>query len=204
MKTTSNGDDVNGASDLDHLGGHTAINFLNTSRMHGGSLIDTLQTDSDVKAWMKSMKLAEPILDKPLREGTLLVAARHLRDVMLEAVQLKKAGKRIVPSELNRLLALSKSHLILNQAKDNLQIARSYSATNPVEFLAPLTEEIADLLANGNFALIRQCEGDVCVLWFLDQTKSHKRRWCAAETCGTRARVAAFRARKAAAATKKK
>jgi predicted RNA-binding Zn ribbon-like protein len=204
MKTTSSGEYVHEASDLEHLGGNTAINFLNTSRMREGTLSDILQTDSDVSAWMKSMKLPEPVLDQPLPEGALLVAARHLRDVMLEAVQFKKAGKRIVPSELNRLLALSKSHLTLNQTKDKLQIARRYSACNPVEFLAPLTEEIADLLANGNFDLIRQCEGDVCVLWFLDQTKSHKRRWCNAETCGTRARVAAFRARKAAAASKKK
>ena len=203
MKTTSTGEYMHEASDVERLGGHTAINFLNTSRMNQGTLSDILQTDSDVRAWMKSMKLPEPVLDQPLREGELLAAARHLRDVVLEAVQFKKAGKRIVPSELNRLLALSKSHLTLDQAKDKLRIVRRYSASSPVEFLAPLIEEIADLLANGNFDLIRQCDGDVCVLWFLDQTKSHKRRWCNAETCGTRARVAAFRARKAAAASKR-
>ncbi|WP_446743548.1 CGNR zinc finger domain-containing protein [Silvibacterium acidisoli] len=203
MKKAANGSRARVASDVDHLGGHIAINFLNTSRMQDGVLAETLQTDSDVRAWMKSMRVSEPALDKPLKEGALLFAARHLRDVMLEAVQLKKAGKRIVPRELNRLLALSTSHLSLNQVKDNLQIVRSYHATNPIEFLAPVTEEIAELLANGNFDLIRQCEGDVCVLWFLDQTKSHKRRWCNAETCGTRARVAAFRARKAAVSGKK-
>ena len=202
MKKLANGGEAHVAGDIGHLGGHIAVNFLNTSRMREGSLIDTLQTDSDVKAWMKSMKVPEPALDKPLKEGTLLLAARHLRDVMLEAVQMKKAGKRIVPSELNRLLALSTSHLSLTQMKDNLKIVRSYRATNPVEFLAPITEEIADLLANGDFDLIRQCEGDVCVLWFLDQTKSHKRRWCNPGTCGTRARVAAFRSRKAATSTK--
>ena len=168
--------------------------------MQEGSPIDTLQTDFEVKAWMKRMKLPEPVLDRPMREGTLLLAARHLRCVTLEAIQFKKSGKRFVPSELNRLLALSKSHLVLVHAKDKLLLVRSYSATNAAEYLAPLMEEIADLLAHGDFNLIRQCEGDVCVLWFLDQTKGHRRRWCAAGSCGTRARVAAFRARKAAVA----
>jgi predicted RNA-binding Zn ribbon-like protein len=196
--------EVHASTDVDHLGGHVALNFLNTSRMHNGALIDTLQTDKDVRSWMQSMQLPEPLLQKPLPDGAVLIAARHVRDVFREAVRLRKAGKRLAPDQLNRLLEMSKSHLVLKQAKDELELTRRYTASNPEEFLAPLTDTIADLLVTGNFDLIRQCEGDVCVLWFLDTTKGHQRRWCSADSCGTRARVAAFRARQAATARKKK
>ncbi|WP_422121526.1 CGNR zinc finger domain-containing protein [Providencia huaxiensis] len=43
---------------------------------------------------------------------------------------------------------------------------------------------------------IRQCEASDCVLYFLDLTKSHRRRWCSMSTCGNRMKVAAFRERK--------
>jgi predicted RNA-binding Zn ribbon-like protein len=195
MTLKAHGDEGHGRGDVGHLGGHVALNFLNTSRMRGGSLVDTLQADSDVRAWMHTMGLPEPVLDQPLRDGALLLAARHLRNVLLEAIQHRKAGKRVVSGELNRLLEMTDSHLVLKQSKGELELVRSYAASSPEEFLAPVTEQIAGLLADEDFDLVRQCEGDVCVLWFLDTTKGHQRRWCSAESCGTRARVAAFRAR---------
>nr|WP_254214234.1 CGNR zinc finger domain-containing protein [Burkholderia multivorans] len=33
------------------------------------------------------------------------------------------------------------------------------------------------------------------MLWFLDRTKSHRRRWCSKALCGNRQKVAAFRRR---------
>jgi predicted RNA-binding Zn ribbon-like protein len=53
----------------------------------------------------------------------------------------------------------------------------------------------AELLANGDFDLVRTCESDDCVLHFYDRTKSHRRRWCSMATCGNRAKVQTFRAR---------
>ncbi|NEJ40784.1 CGNR zinc finger domain-containing protein, partial [Rhizobium ruizarguesonis] len=35
-----------------------------------------------------------------------------------------------------------------------------------------------------------------CTLFFLDTTKSHRRRWCSMALCGNRMKVAAFRSRK--------
>jgi predicted RNA-binding Zn ribbon-like protein len=183
------------------VGGHPALNLMNTMRMRDGALVDVLQTDSDVKTWMRSMGFSEPALTRQLRDGSLLQSARELRRITSEAVQKSKAGKRIAPFELNDYLAKARGHLVVSSGKEGLQVNRIYAAATPEEFLAPLAESIAEYLANADFHLIRQCEGDTCVLWFEDQTKSHKRRWCVAESCGTRARVAAFRARKAAAAS---
>jgi predicted RNA-binding Zn ribbon-like protein len=61
--------------------------------------------------------------------------------------------------------------------------------------LAPVAEWAADLLADGDFELIRRCESEECVLWFYDRTKSHHRRWCSMATCGNRHKVAQYRMR---------
>jgi predicted RNA-binding Zn ribbon-like protein len=47
-----------------------------------------------------------------------------------------------------------------------------------------------------DFRLIRECEGSVCSLLFLDRTKAHGRRWCSMALCGNRAKAAAHRARR--------
>jgi len=57
-------------------------------------------------------------------------------------------------------------------------------------------EAAAELLAEGDFELIRRCESESCVLWFYDRTKSHRRRWCSMASCGNRHKVAAFRSRR--------
>ena len=63
------------------------------------------------------------------------------------------------------------------------------------QLLAPLAEAAAHLLATADFTLVRKCEDHACTLWFLDRTKSHRRRWCSMALCGNRNKVAAFRQR---------
>ncbi|MNR58262.1 CGNR zinc finger [compost metagenome] len=64
------------------------------------------------------------------------------------------------------------------------------------QYLAPLAEMAAQLLVEGDFNLVRECEHPDCVLWFYDRTKSHRRRWCSMALCGNRHKVAEFRKRK--------
>jgi predicted RNA-binding Zn ribbon-like protein len=58
-------------------------------------------------------------------------------------------------------------------------------------------EESVDSLAGHNAAHLRQCEDSTCGALFFDV--SGRRRWCSAQSCGTRARVRAHRARQRAA-----
>jgi predicted RNA-binding Zn ribbon-like protein len=184
---------------LGFVGDHAAIDFINTRRVYDGVLTDTLQTDQDVIAWMRKRDIPLPLLRAPLRPGALLRAARYLRALALQALEQRKAGKHVRLAGLNTFLADAVSRLQLRTREHRLQLQRVYLARNARQFLAPIAEQIADLLANGDFDLIRHCEGENCILWFYDRTKGHRRRWCTAEGCGTRARVAAFRARRAAA-----
>lgn len=187
---------MKGNATLDLIGDHLGINFINTLRMHEGALTDTLQSDKEVIAWLKKMNIPQPLLQRTLVPGTVLLTARKLRGLALRAVEQRKAGKHVRLNELNQFLTKATSHLQLGKRGSGLDLSRVYLARSAEQYLAPVAEAIADLLANGDFDLVRHCEGEKCVLWFYDRTKGHRRRWCTAGGCGTRARVAAFRVRR--------
>lgn len=188
--------DATRGTPLDFVGDNLAINFINTHRMFHGQLTDTLQSDSDVKAWLK--RVGAPISKGtlPFGEGALLERARELREIALTAIEDRKTGKHPSFTALNRFLEDAPSHsaLSLDDAR-NIHVTRVYGKGTVEAFLAPVAEALADLLANANFDLVRHCEGEACVLWFYDHTKGHRRRWCTTTGCGNRAKVAAFRAR---------
>ena len=190
MKDTTN------ENHLDFVGDNLAINFINTRRVVEGRLTDTLQSDSDVKAWLKRLEV--PIAKGTLRfdDGVLLKGARGLREIALAAVQDRKSGRKPSLAALNRFLADAPSHAVLTtDDARNIRVTRVYGKETVEAFLAPVAEAVADLVADGDFNLVRHCEGNSCVMWFYDRTKGHRRRWCTSTGCGNRAKVAAFRAR---------
>ncbi len=188
--------DTTNENHLDFVGDDLAINFINTRRMVEGQLTDTLQSDSDVKAWLRRLEVHVAKGSLPFGDGVLLKGARELREIALAAVQDRKSGKKPSLVALNRFLADAPSHAVLTTYDArNIRVTRVYGKESVEAFLAPVAEAIADLLANGDFNLVRHCEGNACVMWFYDRTKGHRRRWCTSTGCGNRAKVAAFRAR---------
>ena len=181
---------------LDFVGDNLAINFINTRRMVEGQLTDTLQSDSDVKAWLRRLEVPVAKGTLPFSDGVLLQGARELREIALATVQDRKSGKKPSLIALNRFLADAPSHAAFTtDDARNIRVTRVYGKETVEAFLAPVAEAVADLLADGDFDLVRHCEGNACVMWFYDRTKGHRRRWCTSTGCGNRAKVAAFRAR---------
>ena len=56
-----------------------------------------------------------------------------------------------------------------------LKIDRIRQQGTPETILAPIAEAAAVLLATTDFSLVKRCEDQTCVLWFSDQTTSHRR-----------------------------
>jgi predicted RNA-binding Zn ribbon-like protein len=184
------------ASPLDSLGDHPAINFINTLHMSGSELTDTWQSDEDVAAWIVREGFRHTLPSTTWPAGVLLRTARKLREIARKAIEARRAKKAIPLDELNGFLERSVSHGVLTaKSRTDLRLERLYREKTVEEYLAPVAESIAELLAHADFDLIRQCEGEQCVLWFYDRTKAHRRRWCSPQSCGNRAKVAAFRAR---------
>jgi predicted RNA-binding Zn ribbon-like protein len=173
------------------LGDHPVLDFLNTTPMIEGQLQDSLQSDADVLKMLR--RLGWPT---KFKGGGLLDAARDLREEIRRIVESRKAGKPLALATLNTFLSEARSHLEINSVDTSAYaIHRIWEQQTPQQTLAPVAEAAADLLATGDFRLIRRCESESCVLWFYDRTRSHRRRWCSMASCGNRHKVAAFRNR---------
>jgi predicted RNA-binding Zn ribbon-like protein len=71
-------------------------------------------------------------------------------------------------------------------------------AGKPGETLGAVADRLAialvELLSGPDLTRLRRCEGEGCGWLFLDLTRNHSRRWCAAGDCGNRTRVRRHRA----------
>lgn len=179
------------------LAGDLALDFLNTRARVDGELLDLLQTDQDVLAWLEDAGFRTPRVAANRSSLSLLRDARALRESIRLLVENRKAGRRGDPSRLNKFLGYAQSHprLVWEDPQSPI-VQRVRQHDNPESILAPIAEAAAVLLSSVSFALVRRCEGEGCVLWFLDRTKSHRRRWCSTKICGNRHKVAAFRKRR--------
>ncbi|MBB6143197.1 putative RNA-binding Zn ribbon-like protein [Silvibacterium bohemicum] len=179
------------------LAGHPALDFLNTRMSVDGNLVELLQSDEDVHSWLKQAGFPASTIDRKLKPLHLLRSARTLRENIRSLVEGRKRGKSGDPSILNKFLAAGSRYSQLVWSKSNkLRIETVRRQKSAESILAPIAEAAADLLTTGNFDLVKHCENQTCLLWFLDQTKSHRRRWCSMERCGNRYKVAAYRARR--------
>jgi len=179
------------------LGGHPALDFLNTRMRVNGELVDFLQRDEDVLHWLKQAGFPSPEMGPDWAALSLLGPARALREAIRSLVEKRKAGKRGDPSILNGFLAAAQGHARLVWSKPrSLKLERMRRQDTPEAILAPVAEAAADLLATADFNLVKRCEDETCVLWFADHTKSHHRRWCSNVLCGNRHKVAAYRRRR--------
>jgi predicted RNA-binding Zn ribbon-like protein len=175
---------------------HLALDLINTVAQVDGHATDFWQTDEDVWLWLRRAGVADeekPAAFKPL---ALRNAARALREVVRMLVAQRQAGGKVDVSALNAFLTRGRYELELVADADKLRIVRRYERRTPEQWLMPLAESAAQLLADGNFDLVRKCEHPDCTLYFYDRTKSHRRRWCSMAVCGNRHKVANFRRRR--------
>lgn len=178
------------------LAGNPALDFLNTRMRVNHELADFLQSDRDVIAWLKQAGFPVSADDTEMERFSLLHSARKLRENIRSLVEKRKAGRRGDTSVLNGYLAASQSYFQVVWSKPHslrIDIVRRQNTSESI--LAPIAEAAAELLATADFQLVKRCEDESCVLWFSDQTKSHRRRWCSTQICGNRHKVAAYRRR---------
>jgi predicted RNA-binding Zn ribbon-like protein len=96
---------------------------------------------------------------------------------------------------LNGLLQRASRYHEMVRAADGHRLAERHRLDSGDALLGLLAESIASLIVTEDAALVKQCAGPECTLWFVDRTKAHSRLFCSATACGNRAKVAAFRER---------
>lgn len=180
----------------DNIGGHVALDFLNTVKISNGQLLDNLQTDRDVIAWLQGFAAHFNINQGNVDVPDLINTARRLRESIRELIAAKKEEKPLNIQLLNEYLEKGVGYLQLeNIGAGKYALKRVRKEQSAKHLLAPIAEAAAELLTMDDFSLIRKCESSECVLWFYDHTKGHKRRWCSMAVCGNRHKVSKFRSR---------
>lgn len=190
------------------VGGHLALDLLNTVAAPRGEPVEFLPGGDALLVWLVAAGAIDTVearaLSHRLSPAALDAVAREvaaLREWLRPIVQRSAARGVASPSaaELRHLNALLARDVRVLEVVPSVHgfatrpVRRSASAA--ADLLAPVVAAIADLLTTVDFALVRTCAGPACTLWFLDRTKAHRRRWCAMELCGNRAKVDAHRRR---------
>ncbi len=124
-----------------------------------------------------------------------LASAQKLREAIHRAASAILEGRpvrRVDLSELNR----AAQGLRGGAPRLTPSLEAKWEMDRPVAFaLGRVAADAIDLLAN-RADLLARCELSGCGALLLTRSRGERRRWCSMATCGNRAKVAAFRARK--------
>lgn len=141
-----------------------------------------------LRVWLRERSL-EPttvIAKADVEEFHLLREAMHGAAAAIVRGDIPLKGDVLV---LDRALA-GDQPVGLRRGADGLRVSRP---TTPAVARARLARQAVSDLCGPHRLLLKACDDDTCSGIFVDH--SGKRRWCADERCGVRARVRAHRAR---------
>lgn len=175
------------------LADHRALDMLNTQARKDGAVLDYWQSGDEVLRWLEQAGISAEAASAVDRDQ-LLVQARALRMLARRLVEQRKEDTAEDIGALNAYLHACPSTPHLEQGSDGKLVLTRIARGEPIaSLLGALAQDLAQLLVEGDFSLVRQCEHPDCVLWFYDRTKAHKRRWCSMALCGNRHKAAQFR-----------
>ncbi|WP_322088568.1 CGNR zinc finger domain-containing protein [Burkholderia sp. BCC1999] len=187
----------------DFVGGHPALDFLNTVADTGKTRDDEKLVDwPAVRAWAEQSALLAPadlarLLRHPQQDGPdELVALRRFRDDAYAAVaHLTAEGGGSAGARAADRLAVAIREAIGRSAFDAVdgRFAWRPDARTASRWIDAAALGFEQLLRSDDFARVRQCGR--CTWFFVDRGRGVGRRWCDMRTCGNRAKVEAFRER---------
>jgi predicted RNA-binding Zn ribbon-like protein len=200
------------AVQLDLLGGHPCLDFVNTVERRGTpEAVDFLTDYAQLVAWCHHAGLLSA--DEFIR---LHDAASHDRaqakDVHRRAIELREVMAQVLddlaheqpPSAatlepLNRSLQAPGARRALEPAAGGAAWRWPGLPSQLDAILGPLSWTAADLLTMKRAHPLRQCGG--CGWLFLDTSRNHMRRWCSMAACGSKMKSRRQYQRKQAQAT---
>jgi predicted RNA-binding Zn ribbon-like protein len=186
------------SSKLPLLGGRLAVDFANASPSNAElpwqRLIQFLESTSIVSAERGAQLLTLPQSD-PQAAETLLLRAQRLGSALRKVfgAMLRKqriAGEWVEP--VNEILRITEGHDELVGQAGAWKIEFIAREGGLDWLLAAVARSGAEIIAEGARARLRVCANSHCGLFFYDNSRTRRRRWCSMAVCGNRSKVAAF------------
>lgn len=199
--------DVVNKSGFYSLGGSLAVDFSNSLwRLPDGG--EGLSSFEDLMLFLKSMgHLNEEaaseyhmyVFQAPRRCHDVLSEAIKLRAVIRDLLSALEAKRPLEDEKLNYVNAQLADQASYQQIGENAKgpaLNQHMLEKGPQALLAPILSDVARLLTSPSRQKIRQCAAGDCQLFFINNSRNGRRRWCAMSTCGNRSKVRAFLDRK--------
>jgi predicted RNA-binding Zn ribbon-like protein len=180
------------------LGGRLSVDFVNATppnaELSWEQLTHFLEATAIVSAERGAQLLNLPQSDPQAAEALLLKAWRlgsALRKVFAAMLRKQRiSGEWIEP--VNEILRITEGHDEL-AGQDSVWKIEFVAREGGLDWLlAAVARSGAEIIAEGVRARLRLCANPHCGLFFYDNSRTRRRRWCSMAVCGNRSKVAAF------------
>lgn len=154
------------------------------------ALYETWHTPGDLTTWLSDHMEAEVT---PAGEADL-AAARRLREAVWHGAEARIEGRPLPPEAIDDINAIA----ALPSIVPRIAVGGARTVAVPItagQVLSTLARDAVELFTGPRADRIRRCGGMNCELVFVDTSRPGRRRWCAMERCGNRAKASAFRDR---------
>jgi predicted RNA-binding Zn ribbon-like protein len=194
---------------LELLGGHPALDFVNTvdDRL-GAAPVEFLGDFEALCEWaghasLLSEKRARAIAADAGNYGSeaprVWKRAIELREALYRVLTAIVERTEAAPADLERIdreLGISAGHVRLGMSETAGEKGKAAffvapdDETDPEAVLCPIAQAVLDLLTNADASRLRICPGSdgECGWVLLDATRNRSRRWCDMQSCGAEAK----------------
>ena len=143
----------------------------------------------------RAMRLRHLPHSEPQAVDTALLHILKVREsvrAIFGAVVQRRTFPAVWVEPINEILRVTEGHDELVRSGDSWSL-QFIAREGGLEWLvAAIARSAAELLVEGPDAPIRRCANPACRLFFYDDSRTHRRRWCSMARCGNRHKVAAF------------
>ncbi|UED85990.1 CGNR zinc finger domain-containing protein [Streptomyces profundus] len=162
-------------------------------------LVNTRDVDRDQDTLATEDGLAAFDGELALGPGEL-PGLRRLREALRAAGLAHHVESAPPPAELTELFAAAP--LVTRVDEDGAaSLEPAPRLTGLAEFTARVAAVVAVAEARGEWRRLKVCEASDCIWAYYDHSPAGRRRWCSMRSCGSRAKMRAYRAKRRAGAS---
>jgi predicted RNA-binding Zn ribbon-like protein len=180
------------------IAGRLALDFANLSPLARDLSWDEFVVfllDARLVSHDRATRLRPLFSTEPRAVDAVLLRILRLRESLRAIFACLVDGESFPASwaePINELLRITEGHdeLVSHKGSWSLQFVARESGLDWL--LAAIARSAAELLVEDPRAPIRRCANPSCGLFFYDNSRTRRRRWCSMSICGNRHKVATF------------
>ncbi|OBA73504.1 hypothetical protein A5641_05350 [Mycobacterium sp. 1554424.7] len=174
--------------------GRPCLDFVGTLKYRDSAREELLTDPQRVSDWAVGAGLVDTPLEMTDDE---LAAAIAVREAVYRVVLARVDGSRLDVADVDLLNAHASEPQLTPVLHPDGSVSRGGTVRR---LLAGLAADLLDLYAGPDIDKVKKCAHSGCTRLYVDASRAQNRHWCGMRTCGNRAKVQAFRARRQAAA----